>query len=99
MEARLQEANTNLITARAAQHTLDVATVREQADDALAIADEVTDSAEAAVAESVFRRQAMIVAVAAIGLTIVALYLLKRELDRRLEAEDNQSQPTDANEG
>ena len=44
-------------------------------------------SAEAAVAESIFRRRAMIIAVAAIALTIVALYLLKRELDRQLDAE------------
>jgi hypothetical protein len=99
MEVRLREASTNLITARAAQHTLDITTVRERSDDARAIADEVKASADAAVAESIFRRQAMVVAVAAIGLTIVALFLLKRELDRRLEAEDNQSQPTGANEG
>jgi hypothetical protein len=99
MEAQLQEANTSLITARAAQHTLDLAAVSEQADDALVVANEATDSAEAAVAESIFRRQAMIVAVAAIGLTIVALYLLKRELDRRLEAEDGQSRPTDSSGG
>jgi hypothetical protein len=99
MEAGLREASTSLITARAAQHTLDITTVRERSDDARAIAEEVKASADAAVAESIFRRQAMIVAVAAIGLTIVALFLLKRELDRRLEAEDSQSQPTDANEG
>jgi hypothetical protein len=98
MEARLQEANTSLITARAAQHTLDLATVSEQADDALVVADEVTDSAEAAVAESVFRRQAMVVAVAAIGLTIVALYLLKRELDRQLDRETTQPQRTDTSD-
>jgi hypothetical protein len=98
MEARLQEANTSLITARAAQHTLDLTTVSEQADDALVVADEVTDSAEAAVAESIFRRQAMVVAVAAIGLTIVALFLLKRELDRQLDSETTQPQPTDASD-
>ncbi len=88
MEARLQEANTSLITARAAQHTLDMDTVNEQTDEARAIAEEVTADAEAAVAESIFRRQAMIVAVVAISLIIVALYLLKRELDRRLELEE-----------
>ncbi len=88
MEARLREASTSLITARAAQHTLDITTVRDRSDDARAIADEVNASADAAVAESIFRRQAMVVAVAAIGLTIGALYLLKRELDRQLEAEE-----------
>ena len=87
LEGRLREANTDLITARAAQHTLDVETVRQRSDDAQTIAEEVKASAEAAVAESIFRRRAMVVAVAFIGLTIVALYLLKRELDRRLDAD------------
>jgi hypothetical protein len=98
MEARLREASTSLITARAAQHTVDIDTVNEHADDALVIAEEVKADAEAAVAESIFRRQAMIVAVVAIGLIIVALYLLKRELDRRLDAETIESQPTDASD-
>jgi hypothetical protein len=87
LEGRLREANTSLITARAAQHTLDITTVRERTDDARAIAEEVEAGAEAAIAESEFRRRAMVVAVAAIVLTIVALYLLKRELDRQLDAE------------
>jgi hypothetical protein len=87
MEAKLREANTDLITARAAQHTVDVDRVSEQTDSAEATADEVKASAEAAVAESIFRRRAMIIAVAAIGLTIAALYLLKRELDRQLDSE------------
>jgi hypothetical protein len=87
MEARLREASTSLITARAAQHTLDLATVEERSEDAHTIADEVRASADAAVAESIFRRQAMVVAIAVIILTIVALYLLKRELDRQLDAD------------
>jgi hypothetical protein len=87
MEARLREANTSLITARATQHTLDVDTVREGTENAGTVAGEVKASADAAVAESVFRRQAMVVAVGVIVLIIVALYLLKRELDRRLEAD------------
>jgi len=45
----------------------------------------VQADAEAAIAESVFRRQAMVIAVAIIIVIIVALYFLKRELDRRLE--------------
>jgi len=98
MEARLREASTSLITARAAQHTLDVDNVSEQADDARVIAEEVKADAESAVAESIFRRQAMIVAVVAIGLIIVALYLLKRELDRQLEAGATQPQQTDTSD-
>jgi hypothetical protein len=86
LEGRLREANTSLITARAAQHTLDIDLVREQTDNARATADEVQASANAAMAESLFRRRAMVIAVAVIGLIVVALYLLKRELDRQLEA-------------
>lgn len=98
MEGRLREASTSLITARAAQHTLDIDTVNERADDARTIAEEVKADADSAVAESIFRRQAMIVAVAAIALIIVALYLLKRELDRRLDTESTQPQPVDASD-
>ena len=87
LEGRLREANTNLITARAAQHALDLEAVNERSEKAQTIAQEVKAGAEAAVAESVFRRQAMIIAVVIIIITIVPLYLLKRELDRRLEAE------------
>lgn len=87
MEGQLRQANTDLITARAAQHTLNIDTVRERADDAQAVAEQVKESAQAAVAASVFRRRAMIIAIAVIGLTIAALYMLKRELDRRLEDE------------
>jgi hypothetical protein len=87
LEGQLREAKTDLITARAAQHTLDVTTVRAQADDAQTTADKVKAGADAQVAESIFRRQAMVVAVAAMGLTILALYLLKKELDRRLDRE------------
>jgi len=85
-ESRLREANTEIITARAAQHTLDTAIVRKKIDDATAIAGEVETSADAAVVESAFRRRMMIVAVMAIAVTIVALLLLRRQLDRQAEA-------------
>jgi hypothetical protein len=84
-ENQLREANTSLITARAAQHTLDLDTVLKGTDSARKIAEQAKAAAEAAVAESIFRRRAMVIAVVAIALTIAALYLLKRELDRRLE--------------
>jgi len=87
MEGQLREANTHLITARAAQHTLDLEVVSAEVENAQTIAKEVEASADAAVAESIFRRRAMVIAIAAIGLTIVALYLLKRELDRQLDRE------------
>jgi hypothetical protein len=88
LEGRLREANTDLITARAAQHSLDLDTVHELVDNTKGIAEEAKTDAEAAVAESVFRRQAMVIAVIAVALTITALYLLKRELDRRLDNEE-----------
>ena len=87
LEGQLRAANTSLVTARAAQHTLDVDTVRRHADEVRTVADQVKADAEAAKSASLFRRQAMVIAVAAIGLTITSLYFLKRELDRQLEAE------------
>jgi len=83
-EARLREARTDLITARAAQHTVQLSVVEEKAGQSKATSEEVKESAESAIAESIFRRQAMVVAVAAISLTVVALYAVKRELYREL---------------
>ncbi|MCO6449483.1 MAG: cytochrome c3 family protein [Caldilineales bacterium] len=91
-EGRLQESNTKLITARALQHTTDLATVKEKTDEAASLANEAKQGADSAAAENLFRRQAMVVAVIAIAFAIGALYLLKRELDRRLEREDAQEQ-------
>lgn len=88
LEGELREANTDLITARAAQHTLDIELVSARAEAAQVTAEEVKAEAEAGIAANIFRRRAMIIAVAVICLTIVALYLLKRELDRRLEADE-----------
>lgn len=83
-ESELQQANTSIITARAEQHTLDSDTVLKSLDDARKTAGGAKAGAEAAIAQSIVRRRAMVIAVAAIALTIVALYLLKRQLDRRL---------------
>lgn len=87
MEGRLREANTDLITARAVQHTLDLATVRAHTDKVVNVTTEVKISAETAIAQNIFRRRAMIIAVAIIGLAIVPLYLFRRELDRQLDRE------------
>ena len=85
-EALLQKANTNLVTARAAQHTLDAEQAAKLSGQAKEAADQAKAGAEAAVEATVMRRRAMIIAIAAIAITIVALYMLKRVLDRRLEA-------------
>jgi hypothetical protein len=87
LEGRLSQANTDLVTARAAQHTLNIKTVTDRADKARTTAEQVQADAEAAIAANIFRRRAMVIAVAVIALTIVALYFLKRELDRRLDSE------------
>jgi hypothetical protein len=83
-EGELQKANTGIIAARAAQHTLDSDTVLKSLDDARKSAESAKAGAEAAIAQSVLRRRAMVIAVAVIALIVVALYLLKRQLDRRL---------------
>ena len=83
-EALMQEANTALVTARAAQHTLDSEAVYEKTSKAVETAQRAKAEADASVSESRFRREAMVVAVIAIAVTIVALYQVKRELDRRL---------------
>lgn len=86
-EAELQKANTGIITARAAQHTVDSDTVLKSLEEARKTADGAKAGAEGAISQSIVRRRAMVIALAAIALTIVALYLLKRLLDRRLEGE------------
>jgi hypothetical protein len=84
-EGELQQANTGIITARAAQHTLDSDAVIRGLDDARKIADGAKASAENAIAQSIIRRRAMVIAVAGIVLTSGVLYVLKRQLDRRLK--------------
>ncbi len=84
-EAKLSEARTGLITARAAQHQATLDVVRASTGTSLAASQEVIKAAEEKLRQSVFRRQAMVVAVVAIAVTVGALYSVKRELDRRLE--------------
>ena len=80
LEARLRQANTDLVTARAAQHTLDIAAVRERVNPSRAVAEETKTAAASLIGESVFRRLAMVVAVAVIGLIVLALIMLRREI-------------------
>ncbi len=82
-EALMSEANTALVTARTAQHAIDAKSVFDMTTTAMEKATEAKAEAEESVAQSRFRREAMVVAVAAIGLTIAALYMLKREVERQ----------------
>lgn len=83
-QAKLAEAKTNLITARAAQHTLSLDTIKERTDAATAKANEVTADAQKAVANSVFRREFMAVGLAIMALAIFALWLVRRALYKQL---------------
>ncbi len=80
-EEQLQKAKTSLLTARAAQHTGQPAEVSKNTDPAISISQETEKAADAKVDESIFRRQAMVVAVVAIALAIVSLVIVKRSLE------------------
>jgi hypothetical protein len=79
-EAELQQAKTSLLTARAAQHTGQLADVNKLTDQVVSISQQAQQAAEAKIAESIFRRRAMVVAVVMIGLVVVSLIVLKRSL-------------------
>ena len=85
-EEQLQRAGTPLIEARALQHNVDVEQVQAKTEESLELSRQALASAEAAIEELDTRRLAMIVVLAVILVTIVALYLIKRQLDRDLEA-------------
>jgi beta-lactamase regulating signal transducer with metallopeptidase domain len=83
----LQQAHTPLIESRALQHTVNLVDVEAKAAESLELSQKAQASAEAALAELDTRRLGMVVALGVILVTIVALILIKRELDRDLEAE------------
>lgn len=84
-EELLQKANTPLIESRALQHTVDLEQIQTKAEESLALSQQAQMSAEEALEELDTRRLGMIVALAIILVTIVALVLIKRGLDRDLE--------------
>jgi hypothetical protein len=86
-EELLQQANTPLVESRALQHSVDVAEIQTKAEESLEISLQAQASAEEALGELDTRRLGMIIALAVIVVTIVALVLIKRQLDRDLEAE------------
>jgi hypothetical protein len=85
-EELLQKARTPLIESRALQHTVSLADVEAKAHESLEISVQAKASAEEALEELDTRRLGMIVALAVILVTIAALVLIRRELDRDLEA-------------
>jgi predicted CXXCH cytochrome family protein len=87
-ESLMTEARTRLITARAAQHTVDEDVVITETDASIELSNQATNQAAQAIQQSRFRRLAMIIALAVIMLIIVSLILLRRELiSRRAENE------------
>jgi hypothetical protein len=79
-ESQLQQAKTSLLTARAAQHTVQLADVSKLAGQATSISQQTKQAAETQVAESILRRKVMVVAVVMIGLVIISLVIIKRSL-------------------
>jgi hypothetical protein len=90
-EELLQKANTPLIESRALQHTIDAEQIQAKAEESVELSRQAQSSAEAALEELDTRRLGMIIALAVILVTIVALVLIKRGLDRDLEAERERS--------
>ncbi len=83
-EAKLADAKTNLITARAAQHTLNLDTVKEKTTKASTVAKDVLADAKKAEDDSIVRRQAMVIGLAVLALAVGSLYLIRRELYKSL---------------
>ena len=82
---KLNDAKTALIEARAAQHTVSLATVEEKTKTSQDISQQVQEAAQRAVADSLLRRQGMVVAVALIAVVMLLLWLMKRQVDADLE--------------
>ncbi|MBI3915009.1 MAG: cytochrome c3 family protein [Chloroflexi bacterium] len=83
-ELTLREARTNLITARAAQHTLNLTTVKQRTDKANAAAKKVLAAADKAMNDNILRRQFMAVGLAVLALAVTSLWIVRRELYRQL---------------
>jgi hypothetical protein len=85
-EELLQKARTPLIESRALQHVVDPEQVQAKAEESKILSQQALDSAQEALKGLDTRKLGMIVALAVILVTIVALVFIKRELDRDLEA-------------
>jgi hypothetical protein len=85
-EELLQMANTPLIESRALQHNVSVVEIQDKAQESLELSLQAQASAEEALEGLDTRRLGMIIALGVIAITVVALVLIKLELDRDLEA-------------
>ncbi len=80
-EAKLTEARTSIVSARATLHTTKLTIVGKHTDAAKEKAQEAYKLARQKIEENLFRRKAMVVAIIVIGINIMSLYLLKRQLE------------------
>jgi hypothetical protein len=80
----LADAKTSLIQAQASVHTTKLATVAQLSSDARSKAESAEALAATKIAESTFRRGAMVIVLALITVCVAFLYLMKRRLDREL---------------
>jgi hypothetical protein len=85
-DVSLVGAKTSLIQAQAAVHTTKLTIIAQLSGDAKAKAEAAEALATAKVDESVFRREAMVVVLGLIGVSVLVLVSIKRRLDRELEA-------------
>jgi hypothetical protein len=85
-EELLHQANTPLVESRALQHSVIVEEIQAKAEESRELSNQAQASAEDALQGLDTRRLGMIIALAFILITVVALVLIKRELDRDLEA-------------
>lgn len=79
-ESLITQARTKLITARAAQHSVNVETVQAETEAAVQLADQARKDAASAIAENRSRRLAMIIALVVNALVIGSLVWVRREL-------------------
>jgi formate-dependent nitrite reductase cytochrome c552 subunit len=83
-EVKLSQARTSLITARAAQHTLNLDLVKEKTGSANTQAQQVTTDAQKATSDSILRRQVMGIGLGIMALAIASLWVIRRELYKQL---------------
>jgi hypothetical protein len=86
-EGKLAVAQTSLVTARAAQHTLDLALVKTHTDKIASTTKEIGADSRKAIDESGFRRQVMIIGLVIMALSIASLFVIRRELYKQLPPE------------
>lgn len=84
-EAKLTEAYTSLVSARAVLHTTKLPRVTELTEAAVASATAAEAIASSELGENFIRRQAMIVSLSIIGLIVATLSAVKHELYKQLQ--------------